>query len=219
MLQVCWSPKGGSGTSVVAAALAVQAAAKGRDALLVDLGGDQSAIFGVEGGEGIGDWFAAPDDVGPDALRSLEVDVGDRLRLLRTGRASTAQWSPERMAVAMTLFESSLDLVVVDAGRQTGCGLPGGAATVVVTRACYLGVRRVADAPRGRSRVVVIEEPGRALSRGDIDAALGGVDVVLQWDPAVARAVDAGLLASRVPRSLRPLRRLLEPEPTARAWA
>ena len=143
MLQVCWSPKGGSGTSVVAAALAVQAAAKGRDALLVDLGGDQSAIFGVEGGEGIGDWFAAPDDVGPDALRSLEVDVGDRLRLLRTGRASTAQWSPERMAVAMTVFESSLDLVVVDAGRQTGCGLPGGAATLR-DRVATMGLAEVA---------------------------------------------------------------------------
>jgi hypothetical protein len=214
MLQVCWSPKGGSGTSVVAAALAVQSAAAGRETLLVDLAGDQSAIFGVDGGDGIGDWFAAADDVGPDALRSLEAGVGDRLRLLRAGQAPAGQWSPERMAVAMTLFERSLDLVVVDGGRQTGCGLPANAATVVVTRACYLGVRRLADAPRGRSRVVVIREPGRALSRHDIEAALGAVDVVLSWDPAVARAVDAGLLASRVPRSLRPLRRLLEPEPT-----
>jgi hypothetical protein len=222
MLQVCWSPKGGSGTSVVAAALAVQSAAAGHETLLVDLAGDQSAIFGVDGGDGIGDWFAAADDVGPDALRWLEVDVGDRLRLLRTGRASAGRWSPERMAVAMALFEADLDLVVVDGGRQNGCGLPARAATVVVTRACYLGVRRVADAlgdraPRDRARIVVIEEPGRALSRRDIEAALGGVDVVLPWDPAVARAVDAGLLASRVPRSLRPLRRLLAAEATARA--
>ncbi|MEZ5246516.1 MAG: hypothetical protein R2707_15560 [Acidimicrobiales bacterium] len=230
MLQVCWSPKGGSGTSVVAAALAVQAAAAGRETLLVDLAGDQSAIFGVDGGEGIGDWFAAADDVGPDALRSLEVAVGDRLRLLRTGRASVGRWSPERMAVAMALFETGPDLVVVDGGRQNGCGLPARAASVVVIRACYLGVRRAVDAAGintagintagiDTARIVLIEEPGRALSRRDIEAAVGGVDIVLPWDPAVGRAVDAGLLASRIPRSLRPLRRLLVPESTVRARA
>jgi hypothetical protein len=215
MLQVCWSPKGGSGTSVVAAAMAVQSAAAGRETLLVDLAGDQSAIFGVGDGEGIGDWFAAADDVGPEALRSLEVDVADRLRLLRRGAASCAAWSPERMAVAMAVFERRLDLVVVDGGRLCNGGLPPNAAAVVVVRACYLGVRRVADAPRAGARVVVIEEPGRALSRRDIEGALGEVEVVLAWDPAVARAVDAGLLASRVPRSLRPLRRLLVPSTTA----
>lgn len=209
MLQVCWSPKGGSGTSVVSAAIAVQSAAVGRETLLVDLAGDQPAIFGVDGGEGVGDWFAAADDVGPESLRSLEVEISDRLRLLRRGIAPSSQWSPERMAVAMAVFERRPDLVVVDGGRQTGCGLPSSAATVVVVRACYLGVRRVADAARNGARIVVIEEPGRALSRRDIEAVLGELDVVLAWDPAVARAVDAGLLASRVPRSLRPLRRLL----------
>ena len=217
MLQVCWSPKGGSGTSVVAAALAVQAAAAGRETLLVDLAGDQAAIFGVDGGEGIGDWFAAADDVGPEALRSLALDVVENLRVLRTGRAGPAQWSPERMAVAMAVSERSHDLVVVDGGRQTGWGLPARTSTVVVTRACYLAVRRVAEAPREGARVVLIEEPGRALSRRDVETALGGIDVVVPWDPAVGRAVDAGLLATRVPRSLRPLRRLLESAPAARA--
>jgi hypothetical protein len=66
----------------------------------------------------------------------------------------------------------------------------------------------MADAPIERSRIVLIEEPGRALSRRDIEAAIGAIAVVLPYDPAVARAVDAGLLASRMPRSLRPLRRL-----------
>ena len=215
MLQVCWSPKGGSGTSVVAAAIAVQSAVEGRDTLLVDLAGDQSAIFGVEGGEGIGDWFAADDEVGPEALRSLEVDVAERLRLLRRGRAPSGSWSPERMAVAMAVFERGPDLVVVDGGRQNGCGLPANTSSVVVVRACYLGVRRVAEAARHGARVVVIEEPGRALSRRDIEAVLGEIDVALAWDPAVARAVDAGLLATRVPRSLRPLRRLAEPSAAA----
>lgn len=209
MLQVCWSPKGGSGTTVVAAALAVQAAASGREVVLVDLDGDQTAVFGIGDGEGVGDWFAASDDVGPEALRSLEVEVTDRLRLLRRGHTPPSRWSGERMALAMALFDARADLVVVDGGRQTGDGLPATASSVVVTRACYLAVRRVADAVRRGARVVVVEEPGRALSRRDIEAVLGEVDVVLAWDPAVARAVDAGLLASRVPRSLRPLQTLV----------
>lgn len=208
MLQVCWSPKGGSGTSVVAAAIALQAAAAGHDTLLVDLAGDQAAVCGVETGDGIGDWFAAAADVGPEALRSLEVEVGDRLRLLRRGGSPESRWSPERVALAMALFDRSPGLVVVDCGRQTGEGLPASAEAVVVTRGCYLALRRMADAPIGHSSVVLIEEPGRALSRRDVEAAIGAIAVVLPYDPAVARAVDAGLLASRMPRSLRPLRRL-----------
>ena len=211
MLQVCWSPKGGSGTSVVAAAMAVQSAAAGRDTVLVDLDGDQSAIFGVDAGDGVGDWFAAAADVGPDALRSLEVELSERLRLVRRGGAASAEWSPERMAVAMAVFDRRPEVVIVDGGRHSGEGLPPRAASVAVVRACYLGVRRLARAPRDNGRVVVVEAPGRALSRRDLEAVLGELDVVLAWDPAVARAIDAGLLGSRIPRSLRPLRQLLAP--------
>ncbi len=217
MLQVCWSPKGGTGTSVVAAAIAVQAAAAGRDTLLVDLAGDQTAIFGVAEGEGIGDWFAAPADVGPESLRALGVDIVAGLRLLRLGTVPSCRWEAERMALAMALFETSADFVVVDCGREPVGSLPAGATTTVVTRACYLSVRRVrGELPPG-SRIVLVEEPGRALSRRDIAAALGEIDVVIPWDPAIARAVDAGMLATRVPRSLRPLRGLVEPTGRARA--
>lgn len=210
MLQVCWSPKGGSGTSVVAAAIASLAAAGGRDTLLVDLAGDQNAIFGLPRGEGIGDWFAAPDDVGPEAFRSLEVDVVDRLRLLGRGLAASSDWEGDRVALAMAFLDSRSELVVIDSGRTPPEGLPLQASTTVVTRACYLGLRRLTEAPRDGARVVLIEEPGRALARRDVVTAVGEVDVVIPWDPAVARAVDAGLLATRVPRSLRPLRRLVD---------
>ncbi|MEZ5168106.1 MAG: hypothetical protein R2695_17075 [Acidimicrobiales bacterium] len=81
MLTVCWSPKGGSGTSVVAAALAVSTASAGRECLLVDLGGDLPALLGLaEEGDGVADWLAASCEVPVDALRSLEVEVAERLR-------------------------------------------------------------------------------------------------------------------------------------------
>ena len=213
MLQVCWSPKGGSGTSVVAAAMAVQAAAAGHEALLVDLAGDHAAILGVTVSEGIGDWCAAADDVGPDALRSLEVDVAPGLRLLGLGVAPPSAWCDRRLGLAAALFQTRLDPVVLDAGGRLSVDLPAGAEEIAVIRACYLGVRRLVDEGRGDSRVVLIEEPGRALSHRDVASAVGRVDAALPWDPAVARVVDAGLLATRVPRSLRPLRVLLAATP------
>jgi hypothetical protein len=54
-----------------------------------------------------------------------------------------------------------------------------------------------------------VREPGRALGAADVEAVLG-VDVTAEvpWDPAVARAMDAGLLATRLPTVLvRALRR------------
>jgi hypothetical protein len=58
--------------------------------------------------------------------------------------------------------------------------------------------------------VVLVDEPGRSLGQRDIEHALGvPVEAVVSLDPAVARAVDAGLLASRVPRMVtRALRRV-----------
>lgn len=80
----------------------------------------------------------------------------------------------------------------------------------VVTRPCYLAARAESRTRQYEDRadgLIVITEPGRALSADDMAGATG-VPVVAEipWDPAVARAIDAGLLAARLPASLaRPL--------------
>jgi hypothetical protein len=49
----------------------------------------------------------------------------------------------------------------------------------------------------------MIREPGRRLSRQDVESVVGApVRVEIEADPAVARAVDSGLMAGRLPRSL-----------------
>ncbi len=49
--------------------------------------------------------------------------------------------------------------------------------------------------------IVLVDEPGRALSQRDVEHSLGvAVEATVSLDPAVARAVDAGLLATRLPR-------------------
>lgn len=220
MLTVCWSPKGGSGTSVVAAALALQTAAAGDECLLIDLDGDQPAILGLApcGEHGATDWLASP-DVPVDALRALEVPVVERLRLLPRGSAHGSEPDAARMDLMAGLLETSTRSVVLDAGsgRTVERWWPASASTVTISRTCYLALRRLTGgASAVGDRVVLVEEAGRALTRRDAAGVLGEIAVHLPWDPAVARAVDAGLLAHRMPRSLRPLRVLASVGPRGR---
>ena len=81
-LTVCWSAKGGSGTTVVAAALALCSSA---DSLLVDLDGELPAALGVPepSGQGLSDWFAS--DAPAGAVLDLAIDVAPSTRLVPRG--------------------------------------------------------------------------------------------------------------------------------------
>jgi hypothetical protein len=75
--------------------------------------------------------------------------------------------------------------------------------SLLVIRPCYLALRRALAAPIRPSGVILVEEPGRSLGPSDVSDVLGvPVRARVPWDRAVARSVDAGLLAARVPRNL-----------------
>ena len=216
MFIVCWSPKGGSGTSVVAAALGLTIASSGRETLLVDTVGDLPMVLGLPpgNGDGLSDWLLAPSDVSADALSLLEMPAGERLQLLGAGNATQAAINPERTVLAAELLSRSARWVVVDAGSAgpPDPWLVQGASVVMVIRACYLGIQAALSRPLALgTSVVVVEEPGRALRLSDVTAVFNGHKVVaVPWDPAVSRAVDSGLLAHRMPRSLNRLSELLD---------
>jgi len=97
--------------------------------------------------------------------------------------------------------------IVIDAGVLSGeVALTVAASATVsllVVRPCYLALRRAVSAPLRPSGVVLVGEVGRALGRADVEAVLGvPVRAEVMIDPAVARAVDAGVLASRLPKPL-----------------
>jgi hypothetical protein len=70
-------------------------------------------------------------------------------------------------------------------------------------RPCYLALRRAAKLPRRPHGVVVVREPGRALTSRDIQSVVGAPVVAeVSVTDEVARSVDAGLLATRLPRLL-----------------
>jgi hypothetical protein len=207
MYTLCWSPKGGSGTTLVTAVLAVLAA-RLQPTVVIDLGGDIAPTLGadVAVAPGAGDWLCTsgapverlwqlahrcgPTD-GPD-LRVVPqgaMPAGDRL----------VDLAAERIAAAAATYDG---LVIVDAGRIVPHGplVACAARSLMVVRPCFLALRRASVLDLTGSGIVLIDEPGRSLGRHDIEHALGvPVAAELPWDPAIARAVDAGLLRSRVP--------------------
>jgi hypothetical protein len=223
MFIVCWSAKGGSGTTVVAAALAVLLArADGhRPTTIVDLGGDVPAALGTAAptGPGVAEWLAAP-SAPDDALVRLAAPTSDGLQVVHRGVGDDSGGPPdrwpsvpdwERIARAC-VAGAGAGHVILDAGRDVPDAVVHDAAdrSVLVTRACYLSLRRSRACSSLASDVILITEPGRALDARDVAHALGvPVLAEIPWDPAVARSVDSGLLRARLPIAMvRPLRRL-----------
>ena len=210
MLISCWSAKGGAGTTVVAAALAVVLArSSAAGALLVDLAGDAPAVLGLPdpGDPGLAGWLLAGADVPADALTRLELDVGNGLSLLPSGSEAIVGQS-DRAEVLTALLAADGRPVVADCGRldrsEVGLALAAGAThSLLVTRACYLALRRASMAAVRPSGVVLVKEAGRALGRADVEQVVGApVRAEIAVDPAIARAVDAGVLCARLPRGL-----------------
>jgi len=209
VLITCWSVKGGVGTSVVAASLALVLA--GRDpagTLLVDLVGDQPAVLGLPQPEGptFLDWLGARGDVGDEGLQRLEVAAAPGLDLLW----SDGSWPDADPTPLVTQLGLDRRSVVIDAGRVSRSDHAGAnalvaaaATSLLVLRPCYLALRRAVACNLTPTGIVLVAEPGRALGRVDVERVLD-VPVVAQIEvePAIARTVDAGLLASRLPRSL-----------------
>ena len=200
---VCWSVKGGSGTTVVASTLALMRAAESqRGALLVDLAGDVPAVLGLAepSGPGISDWFAHCDLGSRMTLQSIAIQATANLQIIARG---SKQLDVDENFIDLCAALKTFDLpIIVDAG----CGLPSpdllahASSSLLVTRPCYLSLRRAAQLSMSPTGIVLINEAGRALGKHDVEAVIGAPVVAeIDFDAAIARAVDAGLLASRIP--------------------
>ena len=213
---ICWSAKGGSGTTVVAASLALLLS-RSRSTLLIDLAGDAPAALGLPepSAPGVADWLVSP-TADAAALRRLAIPANDSLELLPRGTPQMLGTLPgERWSALVDAATALCDhptfegSVVVDAGvGRPPEALVDGSTSLLVTRSCYLSLRRAVALDAHPTGVVLVLEPGRALGAADIERAVGApVVATVPYDPAVARAVDSGLLAARLPRTLaHPLR-------------
>ncbi len=185
---------------MTAAACALQSAQRGHNTLLIDLCGDVPATLGLPEPTrpGINDWLAEHSNSDASSMVLLGEPVMDGLVVVHRG-SKFVDGQPRWASLADAIRTLSHH-VIIDAG--TGF-IPGEIAQAVrqitlVTKPCYLSLRRATTMPRPHNVAVVCEE-GRALTVADVGHVLG-VDVVAEvpHNTAIARAVDAGLLPSRV---------------------
>jgi hypothetical protein len=203
---VLFAVKGGQGTTVCAAALAARLAQE-RPVVVLDAGGgDVGRALGLptSTADTLGQLLDT-DAPAASVWRLVEpVDTVALLGLLQLGHLGSyggTQLGPRWAEVAEALG----DTVVVDAGTITDPTDPRWELVVQATRSylvvrpCYLGLARAINAPVRADGLIVMDEPDRVLdARGDAVAVLGlPLAAVVPWSPAVARAVDAGLLGMR----------------------
>ncbi len=134
---------------------------------------------------------------GDAAVVGSEPDLGRR--------PSLDDWR-RRLVLALEVL-ARIGPVVVDAGLdpfEIRSDLAASHRTVCVLRSCYLALNRAQRTPGPYDRVILVEEPGRALRVRDVAAAVGASSVErVAWDPRVARSVDAGTIVSMLPPPLR----------------
>lgn len=211
MITLCHAAKGGSGTTVVACARAISSAGP---TLLVDLEGDvpNALGLGAAGRPGVVDWLASR---APSAhLDDLLVDATPNCTLLPAFDWTEPSAPPvdgverwDELFDWMTAWSSDTGgSVVIDAGTSA---LPVAFLEQcphrwLVTRPCYLSLRRAAHLAVRPTAVVVVDEPGHALRSHDVASSIGApVVATIAWDVRILRTVDAGLLLGhRMPRSL-----------------
>ena len=193
------SSKGGNGTTVVTASCALAEVAQRPRAVLVDLCGDIPAVLGMAEpvGPGVNDWLAENSTADADTLLHCGTTIEGGLLVIHRGAElveGTPRWS--LLAATLATFPAA---VFIDAGtRVIGDDLFHRAQrNILVTKPCYLSLRR-ATFLRRPSHVVVTSESGRALTPKDVESVLAApVMATIPFDPAVARAVDAGLFPAR----------------------
>lgn len=214
-LTVCWSAKGGSGTTVVAAGLALDST---QPSVLLDVDGDLPMVLGVPepAGQGLSDWFdsGAP----PEAILDLAVDLDGTTRLIPRGSARiprrAARWGElgRWLAQSDIAFVADVGLGDPPVDLLPACEplakrvivKPAQARGLLITRPCYVALMRARLLDARPDGVVLVDEPGRDISVRDIEVSIGAPVVAkVPFDPAIARAVDRGLLAMALPGSIK----------------
>jgi hypothetical protein len=115
--------------------------------------------------------------------------------------------APIKVAEHLTLVSTpfgTAEMAVVDAQRLDQLeARPGGLFVVVLRGPCYLGLRTMTTCGVPADGIVLLMEPGRSLTRRDVsDVCDVPVIAEIAVTANVARAMDAGLLVSRVHRLL-----------------
>lgn len=232
-LHAVWSPKGGSGATVIAAHLAGALAQLGMEPLLVDLDldhADQTCVLGAEAEtKTVGDLLRVADELSAQVVQSVQWShpLGFRA-ILAPGRVGdTAGASPDGVRRVLAKLREGTEQVVADlpSGVNPVClaALPEATSISLVLTPDLLALRRARDLLRAlgmaaeagpRITVVLNQAGGTDVGERQVQAVLGLSSVVrVKANLQIYRAANRGELSPLVCKLLTPLaRRLSSPE-------
>jgi hypothetical protein len=204
MLAVCYGAKGGQGTTTVAAALAITDT--GPDLMVIDACGDLPAALGVPepGGPGLAGLLTSDAAIDADTVAAMAERVGVGANLVPVGGALRGLPYERWVSLAGVLRDDRRRwLVDAGTGPATVLAMHTPKALLVTTN-CFLALRRAQTHPVRPSGVVLVRDPARSIGEQDVAGVVDApVVAVVERDPRVAVATDAGLLVGQLPESLR----------------
>lgn len=209
MLISVFSPKGGVGTSTVAA-LFSKALSQVSPTLLVDCAsGDLNGIVGVDTYKyGFEDWAISGQPT-LDSLVKICTPVVENLNFVGSVNTSDLQDLNQDSSCHIADLLSSSGNVVVDCGHARELIqqkiLDASDLVVVVFRQCYLGMLRAStnEYCTNADVCVVIKESGRSIKTSQLASSLK-VQVVIEIEARAdfAKAIDAGVVINRPPEKM-----------------
>lgn len=226
-LTALWSPKGGSGSSVLAAHLAATLASFGLRSLLLDLdfdNADQTAILGIRGEtKTFADLMRVVDELSPAAVESVVFHHPDGFRVALSpgvpGESGLVKASDVLKAIAALRDSADHSLADLPSGYGDLVFALAEEATrlVLVVTPDLLALRRAREAMRGfraggietgKFEVVLNHAYGRDVTASDVEAVIGR-PVVAEIPPNLAlfKAPGRGEISPVGMRLLDPLAR------------
>lgn len=213
MVRIFWSLKGGQGTSVTAAIIALRHQFHHDSVLIIDFGGDIAPILGqrVESQVGLIDWFLSQS--GPEALDQLVTPLLPQLSLLYSGTGVPAREATpfeDRWATLEAWLNHDGRVTIVDLGTLPG--QPGQLGslwvqlttwllqqyhTTLVTRPEYLSLRRYFEHDTIVDSLAILQTSTELLSAEDVaDLCDRPVHFHIAIDETISHAVESGTLAT-----------------------
>ena len=199
-ITAVYATKGGQGVTTTAAALGILAAHAGHRTLLVDTGHDLPAALGLPDNTDQPGLAEYVEPASRTTLDTITTPVAENLDIITRGTAPIV-FSTHTYGLLVGGL-GQYDHVIIDTTDNAYAWTLHVDHRVLVTRPCYLALRRSTITPRP-THVVLINETGRALDAKDIGAVTGiPVTATIPYETDIARTIDAGLLTTRLPRTL-----------------
>ena len=227
-LHCVWGPKGGAGSSVIAAHLAACLSKLHQEVILIDLdldNADQISILQADNAKSVADLLRVGDEVTPDMVRSVASlhEAGFRLVASPGKFGETALLKPPQLARVLNAAREVAGHVVAD--LPSGLSdlnlsvLEDASSIVLVLTPDLLGLRRAREAVRvlrsagvdgSHIHGVLNQAAGADIAPKDVEQVLEIQKVTrIRADFQIYRMVNRGQLSPRCNRMLLPLARRL----------